>query len=125
MEYTPDQYALLETFENGRLIQELTEDELFTYDFFIQNHLLQPRADIEDGLHFLSAQGKNALSSHRAALQQIDKNADDLAKSTAAEKKAKASDRRHDIVLLFIGAAITYLFDHAKEIIAWLSSFFS
>lgn len=125
MTYIDEQYALLETFEKGRLVQELTEDELYTYQFLIQRNLLQPRADIKDGLHFLSEQGKCVLAEHRSFLKQLDKNADDLAKSTAAEKKAKASDRFHDFLLLFIGAAITYFFDHAKEIIDWISGFFS
>lgn len=59
MEYTPEQYAMLERFEKGLNIVGMEEEELRVYWFLIDQGLLQPRADIEDGLHFLSKRGKS------------------------------------------------------------------
>ena len=122
MRYTPEQYALLETFEEGRLVQELSDNELYTYQFLIGEKLLQPRADIEDGWHLLSEQGKCVLLEHRMELEKALKDADQMAEQAAKEKKRKASDRFHDFVLLFVGAAICYFFEHLDELVCWIRS---
>lgn len=124
MTYTDEQYAFLETFENGRLVQDLTEDELFIYDFFIRNHMLQPRADIEDGLHLLSERGKMILESHRISEQQKKELLEDKVKQRAEAKKEKVSGYFHDIFLLFLGSAITVFFENIGAVCEWLCSIF-
>lgn len=124
MVYTCEHYALLETFEKGRLVQELNEDELYTYRFFMQNGLLQPRADLEDGLHYLSEKGKYELAAYRAEQQEIQKQADSLAQQEAKEKKEKASNRLHDLLMILIGAVITYILEHLDEVVLWIAKHF-
>lgn len=125
MKYTPEQYALLETFEEGRLVQELSGETLYTYQFLMQENLLQPRADIKDGWHILSERGKLELYQHRAILEKALKDANQMTEQAAKEKKSKAADRFHDFVLLFVGAAICYFFEHLDELIVWVRSVIS
>lgn len=120
MVYTPEQYALLETFEQGRLVQTLSDKELYTYQFLVREDLLQPRADIQDGWHLLSEQGKRVLFGHRMELEKSLKDSNQMAEQAAKEKKSKAADRFHDFVLLFVGAAICYFFEHLDELIVWV-----
>jgi hypothetical protein len=122
--YTSEQYALLETFEKGGLVQDLTEDELYTYQFLMQNNLLQPRADIEDGLHLLSERGKMLLESHRISEQQKKELLEDKVKQRAEAKKEKVSGYFHDIFLLFLGGAITVFFENIGAVCKWLCSIF-
>lgn len=122
MRYTPEQYALLETFEKGRLVQKLSEEELYTYHFLMDEKLLQPRADIEDGFHLLSEQGKCILEEQRLRKQNIEQKARELAEQKAADKKAKAADRRHDFLILFIGAIISFLLDNIDRVSGWISA---
>ena len=117
MYYTPDHYAMLERFEHGLNIDTLSENELDTYQFLMQQNLLQPRYDLEDGLNYLSEPGKCVLAEHRDNLQKINQEADELAKKATAEKKSKSSDRFHDFLILILGAAITFILDHISEII--------
>ena len=42
MNYTDEQYAMLERFEPGLNIDKLTEDELPIYWFLMEQKLLQP-----------------------------------------------------------------------------------
>ena len=117
MQYTQEQFALLDNFKQGRLLKELSEDDLFVYRFLISEGLLQPRADIEDGWHTLSEKGKMVLENR-------DKEASDLAKNNAETKKAKTSERLHDFVLVLFGSIITILVEHFGDIILWLKDLF-
>lgn len=71
MNYTNEQYALLASFEKGRNIDDLTESELWGYQLLMEQGLLQPRADIENGWHLLSEKGKVCLHNHNVQLQQL------------------------------------------------------
>jgi hypothetical protein len=57
-------------------------------------------------------------------LENRDKEADDLAKNNAKAKKAKASDRFHDLFLLLLGSLITVLIDHFGDIVLWFEKAF-
>lgn len=125
MNYTDEQYAMLERFEPGLNIDKLTEDELPVYWFLMEQKLLQPRHDIEDGLHQLTERGKQVLSYHRASLKKIEQDAEQLAQENAAEKKSKSSDRRFDVFLLFLGFVLGIIADHISEIFGFFRNLFS
>ena len=125
MNYTDEQYAMLERFEPGLNIDKLTEDELPIYWFLMEQKLLQPRHDIEDGLHQLTERGKQVLSYHRASLKKIEQDAEQLAQENAAEKKSKSSDRRFDVFLLFLGFVLGIIADHISEIFGFFCNLFS
>lgn len=125
MNYTDEQYAMLERFEPGLNIDKLTEDELPIYWFLMEQKFLQPRHDIENGLHQLTERGKQVLSYHRASLKKIEQDAEQLAKENAAEKKSKSSDRRFDVFLLFLGFVLGIIADHISEIFGFFCNLFS
>ena len=100
--YTNEQYAMMERFEHGLNVTQLSEEEKFLFCFLQGENLLQPRADMEDGLFFLSEHGKRVLSQHREDLQKAKQEARQLAEKNAKEDiRSKSSDiacklfRRH------------------------------
>jgi hypothetical protein len=117
MNYTGEQLKLLSTFEYGRLIQELNEQELVVYRFLIGQELLQPRADIEDGWHLLSEKGKSVLEERK-------KQADDLSEQKSKAKKEKAADRLHDFLMILVGATVAFALDHIEDIVDAIASLF-
>ena len=86
MNYTDEQYAMLERFEPGLNIDKLTEDELPIYWFLMEQKLLQPRYDLEDGLNYLSETGKCVLAEHREHLNLLQKEADKDAKQEKQQR---------------------------------------
>ena len=120
MNYTNEQYALLASFEKGRNIDDLTESELWGYQFLMEQGLLQPRADIENGWHLLSEKGKCVLNEKRQLDEKTNQEASQLAKDNAKAKKAKASDRLHDFVLVLFGSLVTVLIEHFGDIVLWV-----
>ena len=54
MDYTSEQYALMERLESGLLYQNLTEKEQEILRYLDESSLTQPRAYIEDGYYELS-----------------------------------------------------------------------
>ena len=117
MSYTSEQYALLETFKQGRLIDELTTEELEVYQFLISDGLLKPRADIEDGWHLLSEKGKRILENR-------DKKIREATEQKATEKKYRREDRIFQTFLLLFGYALGLLTGNLKTVIDWLLSLF-
>ena len=122
--YTQEQYLLLETFENGRLVQELPEGELFAYQFLMEEGLLQPRADIKDGWHLLSERGKMLLESRRLSEQQKKAVLEEQVKKRAEAKKEKVSQFWRDILMLILGGVITVIVENIGSILDWLCSLF-
>lgn len=115
MRYTPEQYALLKTFEYGRLVQELSDTELYTYQFLMQEKLLQPRADIEDGWHILSEQGKRVLSERAERINKA-------SKKKKADIQAQIVEKGFQVFLL----ALSYILGlFTQEIKAFIVNIFS
>lgn len=116
MNYTGEQLKLLATFENGRLVQELTEQELYVYRFLMEQGLLQPRADIEDGWHLLSEKGKTVLECRQTKLQMLQKIAD-----KDAEKKRNQRLHNNLEIVNTILPVVTFilglLVDHFANIV--------
>lgn len=117
MSYTCEQYSLLETFKQGRLIDDLTPEELDVYQFPMSEGLLKPRADIEDGWHLLSEKGKRTLENRDKQIRQA-------AEQKAAEKKYRREDRIFQTFLLLFGYALGLLTGNLKTVIDWLLSLF-
>ena len=102
MEYTPEQYAMLERFEKGLNIVGMEEEELRIYWFLIDQGLLQPRADIEDGLHFLSEKGKIALFRYHDALSKAEEQARNASEKEAKEEKQQRFNNKIAIANLLM-----------------------
>lgn len=117
MVYTSEQYDLLETFEKGRLVQELSVDELYIYRFLIDEKLLQPRADIKDGWHLLSEQGKRVLENRQKQICEA-------SEKKAADKKSRIKDRIFQTFLVILGYTLGLLTDNIGTVCDWVCSFF-
>ena len=115
--YTEEQYSLLQSFSGGRLIQELSQEELYVYDFLLSEQLLQPRADMEDGWHLLSERGKMILENHRNQLRE-------KAENKAAEKKEKVKDRIFQTFLVALGYGLGLLTGNLGTILDFFRSLF-
>lgn len=79
MDYSPNQYAILQRLEAGLLYDELTEEEREVLRYLDQTGLAQPRADIQDGYYIISQAGARALTAKRSELQKSEKAAQQYA----------------------------------------------
>ena len=86
MDYTSEQYALMERLESGLLYQNLTEKEQEILRYLDESSLAQPRAYIEDGYYELSQEGQRTLDAHRQELL--------IAQEQKRRQKAKLNERR-------------------------------
>ena len=126
MNYTDEQYALLERFEPGLNIAKLTEDELSIYWFLMEQKLLQPRHDIEDGLHRLSQNGKCVLAEHRDNLQKAEQETRQLAEKNAKEEKQQRFENKISIANLlvslisfFVGISLEFYVGIYSRVVEW------
>lgn len=116
MHYTNEQYAMMERFEHGLNVTQLSEEEKFLFCFLQGENLLQPRADIEDGLFFLSEHGKRVLLERREHLAMLQKEADKDAKQE--EHQAFQDKIAIANVLVPIGTFILgIVLEHAASIV--------
>lgn len=72
MEYTSDQYALMERLEKGLNYCHLPEDLQWTLRYLQDEGISQPRADIADAHYLLTEQGKRILSERRHKLRSAE-----------------------------------------------------
>ena len=126
MEYTPEQYAMLERFEKGLNIEGMEEEELRVYWFLIDQGLLQPRADIEDGLHFLSEKGKIALFRYHDALSKAEEQARNASEKEAKEEKQQRFNNKIAIanllislVSFFVGLSVEFYVGIYARVVEW------
>lgn len=131
MDYTPEQHKMLERFEKGLNVEGLQGEDLEIFWFLNSQGLLQPRADIEDGLHFLSEKGKISICQYRDVLSKAEKEASNASKKESKNKKEKISDRLFQIFLVVLGYMLGLLTDNLPAVIrffqkipAWLSTLF-
>lgn len=115
--YTEEQYDLLQSFSGGRLVQELSQEELYVYEFLISERLLQPRADIKDGWHVLSERGKMILENHHNQLRE-------KAENKAAEKKEKVKERIFQTFLVALGYGLGLLTGNIGAILDFFRALF-
>ena len=69
MEYTDEQYALMESLEKGLNYWQLPEEQKWTLRYLQDEGIAQPRADISDGYYLLTEPGKRILSERRRKLR--------------------------------------------------------
>lgn len=72
MEYTDEQYALMEGLEKGLNYWRLPEEQKWTLRYLQDEGIAQPRADIADGHYLLTEQGKRVLSERRRKLRSAE-----------------------------------------------------
>ena len=122
MYYTPDHYAMLERFEHGLNIDTLSENELDTYRFLMQQNLLQPRYDLEDGLNYLSETGKCVLAEHREHLNLLQKEADKDAKQEKQqrfENKISVANLLISLISFFVGISAEFYIGIYSRVVEW------
>ena len=122
MYYTPDHYAMLERFEHGLNIDILSENELDTYQFLMQQNLLQPRYDLEDGLNYLSETGKCVLAEHREHLNLLQKEADKVAKQEKQqrfENKISVANLLISLISFFVGISAEFYIGIYSRVVEW------
>ena len=122
MYYTPDHYAMLERFEHGLNIDTLSENELDTYQFLMQQNLLQPRYDLEDGLNYLSETGKCVLAEHREHLNLLQKEADKDAKQEKQqrfENKISVANLLISLISFFVGISAEFYIGIYSRVVEW------
>lgn len=138
MEYTDDQYDLIEKLEKGLNYWQLPEEQQWTLRYLQDEGIAQPRADIADGHYLLTEQGKRILSERRRKLRAakvevqqkmqelIDqesarqedirrektnekKRSDEAAAEKAERKAEKRADRIFQIFLAVLQAFLTFV----------------
>lgn len=122
MNYTDEQYAMLERFEPGLNIDKLTEDELPIYWFLMEQRLLQPRHDIEDGLHRLTEHGKRVLADHRESLKLLQKEAEKDAKQEKQqrfENKISVANLLISLISFFVGISAEFYIGIYSRVVEW------
>ena len=65
MEYTDEQYAIIERLEAGLNYWNLPEDQQWILRYLQDEGIAQPRADIADGHYLLTELGKRILKSYQ------------------------------------------------------------
>lgn len=116
MRYTPEQYAMLKKAEHGLNINDLSEPERWVYQFLIGQKLLQPRYDIEDGLHYLSEIGKCVLAEHRHELDLLQ----NVAAKDAKDEEHKAFQDKvavANVLVPLVTFILGILLEHSASIV--------
>ena len=106
MDYTSEQYALMERLESGLLYQNLTEKEQEILRYLDESSITQPRAYIEDGYYELSQEGQRTLDAHRQEQLSLQQQSQEKARDNAEQKADKHSDRVFQVFLVFLGYAL-------------------
>ena len=86
LDYTREQYALMERLERGLLCQDLAEREQEIFCYLDSLRIVQPREDIEEGYAQLSQYGRRVLAARRQELL--------IAQEQKRRQKTKLNDRR-------------------------------
>jgi DNA-binding PadR family transcriptional regulator len=100
MDYTDEQYALMEKLENGLIYDSLTETEKQLLWYLDAHGIAQPRVQKADGYYDLSEDGKRILADHRqkvlAAKIQVRRELDELREreSTRQENERKENEKQ-------------------------------
>lgn len=121
MDYTAEQYEMLERFEAGANINTFTENEKVIFWFLDDNKLLQAHADIEDGLFDLSQQGKCVLEAHRKKLLKAKQDTNQSAKKESSKKQEHIKERLFQVFLVLLGFLLGLVGDHISEILNFFS----
>lgn len=125
MNYTDEQYAMLDFFKLGARWTDVPETSMPVYWYLMEQKLICPREDIQPDWVTLTEYGKCVFSDHFVSLEQADQEARQLAQKEASEKKAKSSDRRFEVFLVFIGFVLGCIADNITELVGFIRQFFS
>lgn len=130
MDYTPEQYKMLERFEKGLNIADLTESEMQIFWFLDREGLLLPHADVEDGLFSLSEKGKQVLFNHQSELNKAQERACEASKKEAKEEKQQRFSNKIAIANLtvslasfFVGLVVEFYAGIYASVVEWWPKF--
>ena len=125
MNYTDEQYAMLDFFKLGARWTDVPETSMPVYWYLMEQKLICPREDIQPDWVTLTEYGKCVFSSHLVSLEQANQEARQLAQKNASDKKSKSSDRRFEVFLVVLGYVLGLITDHISEIFGFFCNLFS
>lgn len=125
MNYTDEQYALMDRLYDGIYSCDLSACELDILIYLDSKGIAQPRADICDGLWRLSQEGERVLAAHHAELTAKAEMAEQAAANKAEQKADKRRDRAFQVFLVFLGFILGLLADNIVAIVGFLVEYFS
>lgn len=124
MDYTNDQYVLMERLDSGLRFDKLKADEQDIIRYLDSIGLVQPRAQIAADYMELSQQGKCVLAARRDRISSLEQQTEQKAREHAEQKADQHSERAFQIFLVFLGYALGLLTDNLGPIIGFFARFF-
>lgn len=124
MDYTDEQYAVMEKLADRLIWDDLTPAEKHIMEYFHSKKITEPRAYIEDGLWILSEEGKRILLAHHADLKAREQETQNKAREKAEQESQQRSERSFQIRLMICGAIVGTLISNIDRIIKWIISLF-
>ena len=119
MVYTEDQYAIMEMLSDGIVISDLTQEEKEIVEYLESFGLVQPRIQIAEGYMELTQEGKRILSIRKQQIRNKEEFKNQQLQKAAADKRErkseKCADRIFQILLVFLGGLITFIFGVVAE----------
>lgn len=127
MDYTDEQYDLMDKLRNRVLWNNLSNDEQELVSYLEREGVARPRVDIADGLWMLSPDGERVLDAHRKKVrasqiresirqenirreQEKERNrAEEISREKADRAAEKRADRKFQIALTFLNYFLTFL----------------
>lgn len=125
MDYTDEQYDLLDRLEGGVIWDLLSDSDRWVLDYLTKENLSMPREDIAYGRYELTEHGKRVLASHRKERKEKQERSEqeamereileqkellereisaiEKAREKAQQKAEKRSDRAFQVFLAFLG----------------------
>lgn len=108
MDYTEEQYAVMEKLSKGLLFNELTAAEQDIVNYLSAHGVVQPRAQISDGYMELSQEGKRILYTCHEKMQSLQEQAKKEAQEHAEKKRQQRFENKMS-VLNFVAPLITFV----------------
>lgn len=125
MDYTNEQYALIERLEAGLHYDSLAANEQEIIRYLEHSGLVQPRAQIAVDYIELSQKGKRVLAAHRRKIALLEQNTKQKARERSERKTEKKKDRSFQIFLVLLGYALGLLTDNLGDLVRFLVKLFS
>lgn len=96
MDYTNEQYAMMERLKSGVTWDTLNSGERETLRYLLADGIAQAREDIQPGYFELSQVGRRRIESHNVHIRQEQQEKEDARRIAEDEKAAKAAERATD-----------------------------
>lgn len=135
MNYTDEQYAMLDFFKLGARWTDVPETSMPVYWYLMEQKLICPREDIQPDWVTLTEYGKCVFSDHLVSLEQMNKAMEKDAKQEKQQRfnnKIAVADLSISLASFLVGIIIEFyvgIYSRAVEwwskLEVWLTTFFS